>query len=83
VDFATVDLQLTEEYKASLSSPSASFSNRIQNAFIAGLRNAGETILGIVLFLEEDGPVLLIWLAILGLPVFLLVRRYRRVRTKF
>jgi len=41
VDFATVDLQLTEEYKASLSSPSASFSNRIQNAFIAGLRNAG------------------------------------------
>ena len=83
VDFATVDLQLTEEYKASLSSPSASVSNRIQNAFVAGLRNAGETILGFVLFLEEDGPVLLIWLAILGLPVFLLVRRYRRVRTKF
>ena len=82
VDFATVDLQLTEEYKASLSSPSASVSNRIQNAFVAGLRNAGETILGIVLFLEEDGPVLLIWLAILGLPVFLLVRRYRRVRAK-
>ncbi len=81
VDFATVDLQLTEEYKASLSSPSASVSNRIQNAFVA-LRNAGETILGIVLFLEEDGPVLLIWLAILGLPVFLLVRRYRRVRAK-
>ena len=82
VDFATVDLQLTEEYKASLSSPSASVSNRIQNAFVAGLRNAGETILGIVLFLEEDGPVLLIWMAILGLPVFLLVRRYRRVRAK-
>jgi hypothetical protein len=82
VDFATVDLQLTEEYKASLSSPSASVSNRIQNAFVAGLRNAGETILGFVLFLEEDGPVLLIWLAILGLPVFLLVRRYRRVRAK-
>jgi anti-sigma factor RsiW len=83
VEFASVDLQLTEEYKASLGSPSASVSNRIRNAFVAGLHNASETILGIVLFLEEDGPVPLIWLAILGLPVFLLVRRYRRVKAKF
>jgi hypothetical protein len=82
VEFASVDLQLTEEYKAELNPPSASVSNRLHNAFVAGLRNAAETVLGIVLFLEEDGPVLLIWLAILGLPVFLLVRRYRRVRAK-
>jgi hypothetical protein len=82
VDFASVDLQLTEEYKAELNPPSASVSNRLRNAFVAGLSSAAETILGIVLFLEEDGPVLLIWLAILGLPVFLLVRRYRRVRAK-
>jgi len=82
VDFASVDLQLTEEYKAELNSPSGSVWNRVRNAFVAGLSSAAETILGIVLFLEEDGPVLLIWLAILGLPVFLLVRRYRRVRAK-
>jgi hypothetical protein len=65
-----------------LNPPSASASNRLHNAFVAGLRNAAETVLGIVLFLEEDGPVLLIWLAILGLPVLLLVRRYRRVRAR-
>jgi anti-sigma factor RsiW len=82
VDFASVDLQLTEEYKAELNSPSGSVSNRLRNAFVAGVSNAAETILGIVLFLEEDGPVLVIWLAILGLPVFLLVRRYRRIRAK-
>ena len=82
VEFASVDLQLTEEYKAELNPPSASVSNRLHNAFVAGLRNAAETILGIVLFLEEDGPVLVIWLAILGLPVFLLVRRYRRMRAR-
>jgi hypothetical protein len=82
VEFASVDLQLTEEYKAELNSPSGSVWNRLRNAFVAGLRNAAETILGIVLFLEEDGPVLLIWLAILGLPVFLLVRRYRRMRAR-
>jgi hypothetical protein len=83
VEFASVELQLVEEYKAQLNPPSASVPNRIRNAFVAGLSSAAETILGIVLFLEEDGPVLLIWLAILGLPVFLLVRRYRRARAKF
>ncbi len=82
VEFASVDLQLTEEYTARLNPPSESVSNRIHNAFVAGLHNAADTVLGIVLFLEENGPVLLIWLAILGLPTFLLVRRYRKVRAK-
>jgi anti-sigma factor RsiW len=82
VDFASVELQLVEEYKAQLSPPSASVPNRLRNAFVAGLSSAAETILGIVLFFVEDGPVLLIWLAILGLPVFLLVRRYRKVQAK-
>jgi hypothetical protein len=83
VDFASVDLQLAEEYKAALNPPSASVSNRIHNAFVGGLRNAAEMLLGFVLFVEESGPVLLIWLAILGMPVFLLWRRYRRVKDKF
>jgi len=82
VEFASVDLQLTEEYKAELNPPSASVSNRLHNAFVAGLRNAAETVLGLVLFLVESGPVLLIWLAILGLPIFVLVRRYQRMRAK-
>jgi uncharacterized protein DUF4349/putative zinc finger protein len=78
VDFATVDLQLTEEYKAQLNPPAASVSTRIHNAFVAGYRDALETILGIVLFFAEDGPTLLIWLVILVLPVILVWRRYRR-----
>jgi len=82
VDFATVDLQLAEEYSARFNSPSASVSNRMHNAFIAGLSNAAGTLLGIVLFLEEYGPALLIWLVILGVPVVLIWRRYRRMRSK-
>ncbi|MGA3070419.1 MAG: DUF4349 domain-containing protein [Terracidiphilus sp.] len=82
VEFASVDLQLTEEYKAELNPPSASVSNRLHNAFVAGLRSAAETVFGLVLFLVESGPVLLIWLAILGLPVLALVLRYRRMRAK-
>ncbi len=78
VDFATIDLQLTEEYKAQLNPPGASVSTRLHNAFVAGYQNAAETVLGIVLSLEEYGPSLLIWLLILGLPAGLVARRYRR-----
>jgi anti-sigma factor RsiW len=80
VDFASVDLQLTEEYKAQLDSSADSASTRVHNAFVEGIRNASGTLLGIVLFFEEYGPALLIWLSILGLPVFLAVWQYRRIR---
>jgi len=77
VDFASIDLQLMEEYKAQLNPPGASVSTRLHNAFVAGYQNAAETVLGIVLSLEEYGPSLLIWLLILALPAGLLARRYR------
>lgn len=80
VDFATVEIQLAEEFKAQLNAPSASVTNRLHNGFVTGIRNASATLLGIVLFFEEYGPVLLIWLAILSLPVLLAWRRYRKVR---
>ena len=78
VDFATVELQLTEEYKAQLNSPAGSVSTRIHNAFVAGVHNAFETVLGIVLLLAEYGPALLIWLAIFAAPLVLAWRRYKR-----
>jgi Domain of unknown function (DUF4349)/Putative zinc-finger len=78
VDFATVELQLTEEYKAQLNPPAASVSTRIHNALVAGYRNASETVLGIVMFFAEYGPALFIWLVILVLPVILMWRRYRK-----
>jgi Domain of unknown function (DUF4349)/Putative zinc-finger len=81
VDFATVELQLTEEYKAQLNPPAASVSTRIHNALVAGYHNASETVLGIVMFFAEYGPALFIWLVILVLPVILLWRRYRKALT--
>ena len=81
VDFASVEIQLTEEYKAQLSSPADSVSTRISNAFVAGYRNATETLLGFLLFFEEYGPSLMIWLVILALPIVLVWRRYKRVRS--
>jgi hypothetical protein len=80
VDFASVEIQLTEEYKAQLSSPD-SVSTRIQNAFVAGYHNATETLLGFLLFFEQYGPALVIWLVVVVLPVLLAWRRYKRVRS--
>jgi chromosome segregation ATPase len=82
IDFATIDLQLAEEYKAQFNSPDTSASTRMHNAFVAGIDNASNTLLGGVLFFEEYGPVLLIWLVIIGVPAFLVWRRYRKVRPK-
>jgi hypothetical protein len=78
VDFATIELKLSEEYKAQLSSPAPSVGMQVRNATVNGFRNAFESLLGIVLFFAESGPTLILWLAILAIPAWLLLRRYRR-----
>ncbi|MGA2217148.1 MAG: DUF4349 domain-containing protein [Terracidiphilus sp.] len=82
VDFATVDLEIVEDYKTPLNSPTPSASTRMHNALVAGFHHAMDTVLGIVLFFGEYGPVILIWLAILALPVFFVWRRYRKVSSQ-
>jgi hypothetical protein len=74
VDFATVNLSLSE---AQLTTPFW-VGTRLHNGFVTGYHRATETLLGIALFFMEAGPSLLIWLVILGLPGFLVWRRYRR-----
>jgi Domain of unknown function (DUF4349) len=83
VVFAGVDLQLVEEYKERFSSSPISTSGRLRNAFVEGMRNASGTVLGLVLFLAELGPSILIWSAILGLPAFFVWRRYRKLSAHF
>jgi chromosome segregation ATPase len=79
VDFATVELTLTEEYKVQLTGNSISTGTQMRNSLVAGIRHAGSSLLGLVLFLEEFGPVMLIWMVILGAPMYG-VWRYRRAR---
>lgn len=82
VDFATVDVQLTEEYKAQLNAPDTSVGTRMHNALVAGYRHVAEALLGLVLFGEEYVPAVVLWLLLLGTPLILLVRRYRRMRRR-
>jgi type IV pilus assembly protein PilA len=80
VDFATVELKLTEEYKAQLNTPAPSVAMQLRNASIDGFSSAFGSLLALVLLFAEAGPTLLLWLMILSLPVWLVWRRYRRFR---
>ena len=77
VDFATIDLRISEEYKAQLNSPAPSVSTQIHNALVNGYRNVADTLLGLILFFAEYGPVLLLWCGFLLIPVYLVWRRWR------
>jgi hypothetical protein len=78
VDFAAVNLQLTEEYKAQLVPPAASVSTRMHNAIVAGLQNVSEMVLAIVLFFFEEGPTMVFLLAIFLPPLWIVWTRSRR-----
>ena len=80
VTYAGVELQLVEEYKEAFNSSPMSTSGRLRNAFVEGMRNAAGTVLGLILFVEEFGPAILIWSAMLGLPLYLLWRRHRKAQ---
>jgi hypothetical protein len=77
VDFATIDLKLAEEYKAQLGSPVTSVSTQLHNALVTGYKSATESLLGLVLIFVEYSPLLVLWFAILAMPVWLVWRRWQ------
>jgi hypothetical protein len=78
VDYATIDIVITDERKESLDGP-LSFTTRMRIAALDGVESAFESIAAVVLFLLRAGPSLLLWVAALGLA-FLAVRRLRDSR---
>jgi hypothetical protein len=78
VSFASIDLKLSEEYKAQLTAPAPSVAMQLRNGLIDGFRGAFQSLLALVLFFAESAPTLLLWLMILAFPAWLLWRRYRR-----
>jgi hypothetical protein len=78
VDFATIELQIAEEYKARLDDAAPSATTRVHNSLVAGYQHAVDLLLGFILFFSEEGPRFLIWLVIFAVPGFFLLRRVRR-----
>ena len=78
IDFATITLSVTEEYKASLNAASSSIGTRLHNAFVAGYHGVEDNVIGVLAWLLESGPTLLLWAALLFFPARWAWRRVRR-----
>jgi hypothetical protein len=78
VQYASIDLRITEEYKQSLETPAPSLGTRLNNAAVSGLRDAADLIVGLILWLLGAVPTLLVLAAILAWPAVKLVRWIRR-----
>ena len=81
IDFATITLSVTEEYKASLNGTPSSMGTRLHNAFVTGYHSVVENMVGLTAWLLESGPTLLLWVALLFFPIRWAWKRVRRALT--
>ncbi len=82
VQFTSIKLQVTEEFKAALGVPSSISFTRLRNALADGFHNAAESFFNFLEFLLNIGPALLLWAALLIWPTRLAWRRLQRHRAK-
>ncbi len=81
IDFATITLSVTEEYKASLNGAPSSMGTRLHNAFVTGYHSVVENVIGLLAWLLEAGPTLLLWAVLLFFPIRWAWTRLRRTLT--
>jgi Domain of unknown function (DUF4349)/Putative zinc-finger len=77
VNYATVQVDLSEEYRQVLGSGPVSTASKLRNALVEGFRNLQDGAVGLLVFLFAVGPSLLFWLAILLVPGWFAWRRFR------
>ncbi len=78
VAFATISLQVTEDYRAPLTTTIApSIGTRISNSAMDGLHTAFDSVTGMIQAVLAIGPSLLLWGLILGLPAYFLWKKLR------
>jgi hypothetical protein len=76
VSFATLQVELREEYKAQLEI-TPPLGRRLWNAVVEGFQTAADSLVGLALFLLSVGPFLLLWALILFWPARYVWRRVR------
>jgi negative regulator of sigma E activity len=81
ITFSAITLDLHEEYQASLETTAPSAGRRIRNAVVDGFRSAAEGSIGLLVFLLNAVPSLLLAAIILFLPVRWVFRRLRAERS--
>jgi uncharacterized protein DUF4349/putative zinc finger protein len=76
VSYATVQVQLSEEYHEKLQSR-ASTGGKLWNALVDGIQNLEDGIVGLLIFVLNYGLSILFWLAIFIVPSWLIWRKRR------
>lgn len=77
VDFATLNLTVTEDYKKELTVAPPSTGTQFRNAAVDGYRSLVDGIIAVLLWLLSAGPTLLLWIAVLFFPVRMAWRKLK------
>ncbi len=77
VNYATVQVDLNEEYRQVLGSGPVTTGTKIRNAAVEGFTNLEDGAVALVVFVFAVGPSLLFWLAILLVPGWFIWKRFR------
>jgi hypothetical protein len=77
VDFATLNLTVTEDYKAQLHIAPDSTLARFRNAAIEGFKSMIDGIMSLALFVLSYGPSLLLWAGVLFFPARFFWRKWK------
>lgn len=79
VSYATVQVELSEEYHQKLQSQS-SMGTKLRNALLEGVQNLLDGIVALLIFVLNYGLSILFWVALFVTPVWLIWRRLRARR---
>ena len=77
VQFSSISLRLSEEYKAALDDPTPSTVVRLRNAVVEGFLVAYELVVGVLVVVLSASPSLLLCVAVLLWPVRFVFRKLR------
>ena len=78
VSFATLNVAITEDYKAQLEVVPPSTATRLSNAAVEGYRSMVDGVINLTLFALSNGPTFLLWAAVLFLPARFACKALRR-----
>jgi hypothetical protein len=82
IAFASINVNLSEEYQAQLGGKTFGAARQVRNALVDGYHSAAAGLLSVCVFLLSVGPSLLLWGLILFWPARWAWRRWRSARAE-
>ena len=77
IEYARIDLQITEVYQAQLDGSRTGAVVRLRNAAVEGTGNVRDSLVGAAAFMLSEGPLVIVWCAVLFIPAWYVWRRRR------